>query len=795
SYTIHIKYYFKNELIETKSAKSGYEYVIDYIPNITGYTFNYWKNEKGAKVTTITPFSNESFFADATANKITFTLNVNGGDELTTTKQEVTYDQTYQLPVPTRTGYTFLGWYNGETAVTDDKGKGLSVCNIDKNTTLKAQWEVNTYTLSLQGDAVKGTITGDGTYKYDSKVTLKATPNPGYTFDGWYNSEDELLSSNATYTYTMGLTTTITAKFDYEIITLNYIVNGEPYKTETYTLNQHITNLTNYAVEEGEVFLGWFSKEDFFSVTSAFLTTIETSTRNLTIENHNTYLYGGTYVGTEGLNFGYYKQGDFYSITKYNNTTATNVVIPAMFNNKKVIKIDSSVFEGSNLISITIPDSVTSIGNNAFYECYRLVEIYNLSSLNITKRSENYGYIGYYAKSIHTSLEEKSNLIEKDNYVYIKDDENKYYLVGYKEPETQVTLPNDIEGHSYDIYNSVFYGCSNLTSIIIPDSVTSIGKNAFSNCQYLTSVTIGKSVTSIGDGAFSNCIRLASITIPDSVTSIGNEAFYKCGNLTNITIPHSVTSIGKDAFESCGLKWNIINNGYYLGNNENPYFWLIKIFPRTITTFTINSNTRVICDSVFYGCSNLTSITIPDSVTSIGNYAFFNCQFLTSVTIGKGVTSIGNHAFHNCIRLTRITIPSSVTTIGDYAFYGCSNLGSLSLSKGVTTIGDYAFYGCSNLGSIRKIPNSVTSIGNYAFCNSDQNDIVIPNSVKYIGTSPFGSVGVFANIYYEGISSEWKTVSKDSSFYYNVYYYSETEITTSSRYWHYVDGFPTKWLI
>ncbi|MEY8606677.1 leucine-rich repeat domain-containing protein [Muribaculum intestinale] len=169
-------------------------------------------------------------------------------------------------------------------------------------------------------------------------------------------------------------------------------------------------------------------------------------------------------------------------------------------------------------------------------------------------------------------------------------------------------------------------GCSGLTSVTIPNSVTSIGQRVFENCSGLTSVTIGNSVTSIGYYAFSGCYGLTSVTIPNSVTSIRERAFSGCSGLTSVTIPNSVTSIGERAFS---------------------------------------------------GCSGLTSVTIGNSVTSIGYYAFDGCYGLTSVTIPNSVTTIVQSAFSNCRGLTSVTIGNSVTSIGKYAFSGCSKLTSI----------------------------------------------------------------------------------------------------------------------
>ena len=230
----------------------------------------------------------------------------------------------------------------------------------------------------------------------------------------------------------------------------------------------------------------------------------------------------------------------------------------------------------------------------------------------------------------------------------------------------------------------------------------------------------GGPVRKIAANAFTDKY-ITSVSIPDSVTSIGDRAFYKCYSLTSVVIPDSVTSIGDEAFYRCSGLIEKIDGVSYVDN-------CVIDFDNSLAVVTLKDGARIICDSVFSDSSKLRSITIPDSVTSIGDRAFYNCYSLTSVVIPDSVTSIGDYAFSNCTSLASVVIPDSVTSIGDRAFYNCYSLTSVVIPDSVTSIGDYAFSNCTSLASV-EIPDSVTSIGDYAFryCTS-------LTSIKYRGT-------------------------------------------------------------
>ena len=351
----------------------------------------------------------------------------------------------------------------------------------------------------------------------------------------------------------------------------------------------------------------------------------------------------------------------------------------------KVVIPESVAYEGNTYF-------VTSIGERAFWDCERLIEMTIPNSVTSIGSCAFFGCGGL----------------------------------------TEVTIPNSV---TY-IGDQAFAYCKNLTELIIPNSVTSIDYRAFGSCTGLTEVTIPCSVTFIGANPFSECKSLAKITVEDgnpnydsredcnaiintntnelisgckntiilgSVTSIGEHAFWDCTGLTELTIPTSVTSIDYGAFLNC----------------------------RGLTELTIPNSVTSIGTSAFHGCSGLTEVTIPSSVTSIGINPFEGCDGLEKITVESGNPNYDSRENCNAIIKTNSNelfvgckntiIPNSVTSIGEYAFAWCFGLTELTIPSSVTSIGRLAFRYCSGLTtlySLNTTPPTATQYGMSAFDDS-----------------------------------------------------------------------------
>lgn len=448
------------------------------------------------------------------------------------------------------------------------------------------------------------------------------------------------------------------------------------------------------------------------------------------------------------------------------------------------------------LETVSLPESLTEIGGHAFAFCSSLTEVILPEGLE---------KIGSYAFFGCTSL---TNIVIPESVTSIGSDafrdtpwfENQTeefvvvngMLMEYNGTDVDVVIPDNVTS-----IGTAFEG-TNIESVTIPASVTSISDYAFAFCDSLKSVSLPSTVTEIGEGAFMGCQSLTQIALPKALTTIGARAFMDSG-LTTVNIPAGVTQIGEAAFSYTPWASSqgsfVIVNGILIAYNPSGSAEKYVTIPNSVTAIgdgafqfssdivgvTIPSTVTKIGARAFMLCQSLESVTVPDSVTSIGVGAFQLCGSLKSVTLPASVSRVSDLAFANCEELQSVSMPGA-TTIGSAAFMGCASLASISIPKTVTAIEYEAFSYCSHLASV-EIPTSVTSIGYSAFegCSAlgeitipssvteveygsfmsctNLAAVSIPKSVSSIADRGFYNCSSIADVYYSSTEADWNTVT------------------------------------
>lgn len=396
-------------------------------------------------------------------------------------------------------------------------------------------------------------------------------------------------------------------------------------------------------------------------------------------------------------------------ITGYTGT-AVDIVIPGEIDGKPVTTIGYNSFRYAGAVHVEIPESVETIEDYAFSNCYSLVSV----------------HIPEGVKDLGSGVFDFCSQLQS------------------------VKLPSTLT----QISDSLFYCCSSLEEIEIPDTVTDIGDYAFASCYTLESVVLPENLQTIGSGAFRDCMGMLTLSLPDGLTQIYDSAFASCRSLRAVQIPDSVTLLDKQTFEGC-----LALESFVFPKNMTHISENLLNDCQSLTEIIFPENLESIGSHSFFG-TGLKEVIFPNTLKTIDSNAFGSCNDLKEVIFPDKLKTIGAYAFAYCGELTEVSLPDSVESAGNNAFAGCSNLSQVKLSEGMTEIAYGLFQECSSLTEIT-IPGSVVYIGGSAFASTGLTEIVIPDTVTGMGD------GVFYKCYYleEITLSSQLTEIPGSSFY------------------------------
>ena len=672
-------------------------------PTRKGYTFGGWYNNAGltgTAVTTIDHGSTDNMDLWAKWNIITYTITYHTNDgTLSTDKNSYTVESsTITLDTPTRTGYTFGGWY-------DNAGlTGTAVTTIDHGSTdnveLWAKWDIINYTITYHLDG--GSVDNPTSYNVETETfTLNNPTKPGYTFTGWTGSNGTTPQTSVT------------------------ITKGSSLENLDYTAHYEIACFT-----EGSLSYEWTRSGTEVKVTacnpSAEFAIIPATVSNDGVTYNVTAIEATAFSGCTSLTTLALKSTTppALGINALDACTALNAIyVPSGTVGAYKAAAGWSAYKEK------IQGYDGTCGTNVYY---------TYDSSTYTLHVFGTGAIADYNNEYtpwNSYKEEIKTLVIGNGVTSIGIE-----AFGFCKSLTSIEIPTSVTS----IGEKAFTGCTGFTSIDIPASVTSIGFGAFWSCTSLASIEIPASVKSIGDRAFADCESLESIEIPASVTSIGKEVLAYCNALESISvatdnptyhsegnciieteshtliqgckksvIPDDVASIGETAFYYCASLTSI----EIPASVTTISSWAFG-YCTNLTSIKIPASVTSIGEEAFAYCESLTSITIPGSVTDIDSWAFGYCTGLTSIIISDGVKRIGNNAFNGCTSLTSVTIPTSVTDIGVGAFGKCTSLESIEIPASVTSIYPAAFASCTSLASVTIYAPELSEYGWHAFENN-----------------------------------------------------------------------------
>jgi uncharacterized repeat protein (TIGR02543 family) len=764
------------------------------VPTKTGYIFSGWftlslGGDKIIKESIVNVALTHTIYAQWIAKDYTISFEYKGADGQNDLQDKVvSYDYEYgTLPEPTRTGYTFGGWFTLEDGGVEITNK--SIVTIIEDSVLFAHWSANEYTLTFDYNYADGqNDLQDKTVLYDSDYGILPTPTrTGYTFKCWADALVDGIIINSADIVKTAQDSTIYAIWLPIIYDIIYNLNLGEYSGENSQENlENYTIITESIIfkepiKEGYTFTGWYSDTNFDNIITGIelgsIGTVEIFAKwsineyTLTFDsnegtevtaitqNFDTEIRVPEYPVKENYLFaGWYLDLSFENEYFIEKMPSENITIYAKWETPSQFTYEITYADENSYVTITgyteylnsfvtIPSKiegypVTAIADNAFKDSLIInTFVIPYSNLNIGR-----GILSgcNSIRSMTVPFQDSYNT-NTNSYLRFYFGGNSYQNGGVL-PVGLKTV-NISEG-TIKIPSNAFYGFSNLTTIILPDEVEMIGSNAFNGCSALINFDTPNNLLSIGNSAFEGCSALNALNFYSNLTYIGNAAFKNCYGITEINVPSNVTFIGNETFSGCS---SLINIELYESLNSIGNYAFQNC--SSLTELTIPASVTTIGTGILQGCTALETLTAPfkgtysETDNSYLRYFFGGIGFnsgeevpasLKTVYIAdNGITSIGNHTFYTCRSLTTITLPETITSIGDQAFRGCDNLSAIDFPNSLTSIGDYAFNGCSALTTIT-LPDNLLTLGNSAFraCNALAT-ITLPDSLTSIGDQAF----------------------------------------------------------